>query len=463
MNTHVIEEPVFVFVSNYLNHHQIPFCDAMYELCKGSFVFVQTEPVEEERIRMGWAGKLQQPYLKMYYEEAEECKRLISQAQILMFGGCDDESYITERLGEGKPVIRYSERLYKTGQWKAVSPRGLKKKYHDHTKYRRSPVYLLCAGAYVPSDFSIVRAYPKKMYCWGYFPETRRYDVDRLLAEKGWTDSGEGGAVGSADRAVDMKGRIPYILWAARMIDWKHPELPLETARHLKSRGVSFHMDIIGGGDMEEQMQALKAEYDLKEEVRLLGFMPPAQVREHMEKADIFLFTSDRQEGWGAVANEAMNSGCALLADHMIGAVPYLVKDGENGLIYRDGNREELFALAEKLVKNRALCARLGRNAYRTITEVWNAENAAKSLWELCGSMGLMGGTAGSEPDGGQGVHGSTKPGGDQSVHTAAGRPDSAGHSGSGHPSGFAPAPCAPAAVIPERKMYALLKKEKRQ
>lgn len=429
MDTCVIEKPVFVFVSNYLNHHQIPFCNAMYGLCKGSFVFVQTEPVEEERIRMGWAEKVQQPYLKLYYEEEETCKHLISEAHIVMFGGCEDEGYIAGRLKRGKAVIRYSERLYKTGQWKAVSPRGLKKKFHDHTKYRKSPVYLLCAGAYVPSDFSIVRAYPEKMFCWGYFPETKHYDVDSLLAAKGWAESGS-----AAGKTSEAEARVPYILWAARMIDWKHPELPMETARHLKSGGLSFHMDIIGGGAMEEQMKALRAEYGLEEEVRFLGFMSPPQVREYMERADIFLFTSDRQEGWGAVANEAMNSGCALIANHMIGAVPYLVKDGENGLIYRDGDREELFALAEKLVKNRELCARLGRNAYRTITEVWNAENAAKSLCELCGNLGL---TVGADI-----------------VRTPGGTSDDFG---------FIPAPCAPAAVIPERKMYALLKKEKRQ
>lgn len=442
MNTHVIEKPVFVFVSNYLNHHQIPLCNAMYELCKGSFAFVQTEPVEEERIRMGWAENVRQPYLKLYYKEEEQCRELISNAEIVLFGGCDDESYIEERLEKGKTVIRYNERLYKTGQWKAVSPRGLKKKYHDHTRYRKSPVYLLCAGAYVPSDFSIVRAYPGKMYCWGYFPETKHYDVDRLLAAKGWAKAGRAAAekgFGSAGAAGAAADRIPCILWAARMIDWKHPELPLETARYLKSRGLSFHMDIIGGGAMEEQVKTLRVEYGLEEEVRLLGFVPPAQVREYMEKADIFLFTSDRQEGWGAVANEAMNSGCALIADHMIGAVPYLVKDGENGLIYRDGDREELFALAEKLVKDRELCAWLGRNAYRTITEVWNAEKAARSLWELCGRLGLVG-----ESDRTQGSRqGARLPG----------KADG----------GFEPAPCAPAVVIPERKMYALLKKEKRQ
>ena len=43
----------FVMVSNYLNHHQIPFCNAMTSLLGGSFAFLQTEPVEEERLRMG--------------------------------------------------------------------------------------------------------------------------------------------------------------------------------------------------------------------------------------------------------------------------------------------------------------------------------------------------------------------------------------------------------------------------
>ena len=65
------------------------------------------------------------------------------------------------------------------------------------------------------------------------------------------------------------------------------------------------------------------------------------------------------------MANEAMNSGCALVADHMIGAIPYLVQDGVDGLIYKDGNRDELFALAERLVCDRELCRRLGRELMR--------------------------------------------------------------------------------------------------
>lgn len=358
-----------VFVSNYINHHQIPFCNEMYRFLKGEFTFVQTESMEEERVKMGWHEEERPSYVRCWYEEPEFCHHLLMECDVVLFGGTDDESYIQERLKSGKPVIRLSERLYKTGQWKAVSPRGLRKKYLDHTRYRKSQVYLLCCGAYVPSDFRIVRAYPQKMYCWGYFPETRRYDTDTLFAGKGWKQ--------------ETGDTVPYLLWAARMIDWKHPELALETAKHLKDQGCAFHLDMIGDGEMRREMEALRISYGLEDQVRFLGFQEPEEVRRYMEQADIFLFTSDRQEGWGAVANEAMNSGCALVADHMIGAVPYLVTNGVNGLVYHDGCRKELFKQAFKLVKDRELCRKMGSNAYHTITSVWNAENAAATLLEL--------------------------------------------------------------------------------
>lgn len=353
-----------VFVSNYLNHHQIPFCRAMYKRTEGSFAFLQTEPMEEERLRMGWNDKVEEPYLKLFYREPEECSGLIRDAETVIFGGTDDESYIQERLKSGKLILRYSERIYKTGQWKAVSPRGLHRKYLDHTRYRNSEVYLLCAGAYVPSDFHIVGAYPNKMFCWGYFPEKKCYDLDKLMAEKGW------------------EGKT-YLLWSGRMIGWKHPELALETARYLKEKGLSFHLDMIGGGELEEKLKTLTEQYGLQQEVSFPGFMAPEEVRRHMERADIYLLTSDRQEGWGAVANESMNSGCALVADHMVGAAPYLIRQGINGFAYRDGDHKMLFETVEALARDPEKRKALGRAAYETITTQWNAETAAKRLCAL--------------------------------------------------------------------------------
>jgi len=368
-----------VFVSNYLNHHQIPFCNAMYEQLQGSFVFVQTEPISEERLQMGWKEEAH-PYLKFYYEESEECQNLIDAAEVVFYGGTDEECYIAARLDAGKPVVRYSERLYKTGQWKAVSPRGLRKKYYDHTRHGKHPVYLFCAGAYVPSDFHIIRAYSRKMFCWGYFPETKQYDVDKLLEEKGYVI-----------KDADGEKNVPYILWAGRFIDWKHPTLPLLAAKYLKDKSLPFHMDIVGGGVLEEEVKTCLKELGLEDCVSLLGYKTPAEVRALMEKADIYLMTSDREEGWGAVANESMNSGCALVVNHMVGAAPYLVRQGQNGYVYKDGDDRMLLETMERLVQNPELCKRLGRNAYHTITQVWNAENAAKNLLELIENVVLKG------------------------------------------------------------------------
>ena len=413
-------EAEFVFVSNYINHHQIPFCRAMRNLMNGSFVFIQTEPMEEERIRMGWNGSADEEYVKLFYEEPELCKDLIMNARVVLFGGTDEESYIRDRLEQGKLVIRYSERLYKTGQWKAVSPRGLARKFQDHTKYRKAPVYLLCSGAYVPSDFAIVHAYPGKMFCWGYFPETKIYDLDPLMAGKGAKDAGN--------------QRIPSLLWSGRMIDWKHPELAVDTAKYLKDAGIDFRMYMIGGGDMEDQIKHMVEEAQLSDRVTLTGFLKPEEVREYMEHADIFLFTSDRQEGWGAVANEAMNSGCAVVADHMIGAAPYLIRHGENGFLYKDGEPEGLFAFTKQLCLDKELRDRIGRKAYETICRTWNAENAADSLRELIRRI-----------ESGEEVF--------HQKQTSAGVADrDAAVYGE---EGFKP--CAPAPVISERRMYTYL------
>ena len=44
-------------MSNYINHHQMPVSRELNRLCReqgGSYVFVQTEPMEQERVDMGW-------------------------------------------------------------------------------------------------------------------------------------------------------------------------------------------------------------------------------------------------------------------------------------------------------------------------------------------------------------------------------------------------------------------------
>lgn len=360
------------FVSNYINHHQIPFSDACYKEVGEGYHFIQTEPMEEERVAMGWGTEGNRlPYVLCLYEEEEQCRKLMLESDIVIFGWIRREdllnvtAVIEERLKMGKKSLRLSERLYREGQWKAVSPKGLIRKYKDHTRFRNDSVALLCAGAYVPSDFHIVRSYPGKMLRFGYFPETKYYGEEALVSMK------------------EQDGKV-HIVWAGRFMPLKHPEFVVRIAEELCKEKQNFHIHMVGSGELEQELVGQVKAKGLEEFFTFYGYTEPVKVRSIMERCHIHLFTSNYLEGWGAVVNEAMNSGCAVVANVEAGAVPYLIRHEENGLIYDSGLYEDFAKQVKRLVRDKSLISRLGKEAYRTITGLWNAEHAAKELLRFC-------------------------------------------------------------------------------
>lgn len=355
-----------VFISNYMNHHQIPFCEACRKLLGENFSFIQTEPMEEERIQMGWqAESAKLTFVHCFYEEKEVCTALLNQCDIALIGWTENRELVEFWLKSGKPTIRISERIYREGQWKAISPRGLIQKYREHIRYRNRQHYLLCAGAYVASDFQLIGAYPGKKFRFGYFPETRIYEKGELEGKKG-----------------DLS--TVHILWAGRFLPLKHPEYALRLALALRNENVSFHLHMIGSGEMERELKEFAEHSSLLSDVTFYGFQTPEEVRHRMEQSDLFLFTSNHLEGWGAVVNEAMNSGCAVVASREAGAVPYLIQDGVNGLIYEKDSYEILEVKVKRLLSEKKMIRQYGKKAYETIISLWNADCGAKRLVAFC-------------------------------------------------------------------------------
>ncbi|MCD7807060.1 MAG: glycosyltransferase, partial [Lachnospiraceae bacterium] len=101
------------------------------------------------------------------------------------------------------------------------------------------------------------------------------------------------------------------------------------------------------------------------------------------EKSHVYLATSDRKEGWGAVINEAMNSGCVVTADRAMGAAPCLIRDGGNGILYPAGRINVAVKKLTGLLREPGYVRlrQMGRAAYRTIDEEWNAETAAQRIY----------------------------------------------------------------------------------
>lgn len=355
----------FTFVSNYINHHQIPLCDALYERLGKGFAFIQTMPMEAERVEMGWGvAENEIPYVMCLYEDEYECLKRIMESDVVLFGWTGREDIVMPRLQSGKTTLRVSERLYREGQWKAVSPRGLIAKYREHIRYRKENVCMLCAGAYAASDFHLIGAYPDKLFKWGYFTKLRTY--------------GDG-----AFAAMKPKEGPLQIVWAGRFIPLKHPEYAVRLGAALQKNGHVFRIHMLGGGEMEAALKQEIRREGLSESFVFYGYTGPEQVRDVMEKCHIHLFTSNHLEGWGAVVNEGMNSGCVEVVDARVGAAPFLIRHGENGLLYQSGSYDEMEALVFDLFENWEARRAMGRAAYETIRDMWNAEHAAAALLQF--------------------------------------------------------------------------------
>ena len=352
----------FTFVSNYINHHQIPLCDALYRELGGDFTFIQTMPMEQERVVMGWSVDVRNlPYVQCLYEEEYECLKKIVESDVVLFGWTEREEIAASRLASGKTTLRVSERLYREGQWKVISPRGLIAKYRDHIKYRRQNVCMLCAGAYTASDFHLIGAYPDKMFKWGYFTALRTYSEEQFENMK-------------------PKDGVLHIVWAGRFIPLKHPEYVVRLAGTLRDAGHKFYVHMLGDGELEPTIRQEVQGLRLTEYFRFYGYTAPEQVRDVMEQCHIHLFTSNYLEGWGAVINEGMNSGCVEVVNAQVGAAPYLIRHGENGLVYPQDRYEKMEELVLDLFHHWDERGKMGRAAYETIRDIWNADHAAREL-----------------------------------------------------------------------------------
>ena len=351
-----------VFVSSFFNHHQKPLCDALFAETGGAFTFIATSPMPQARRELGYGRDPEPAYVRHSYSDDSQlthCRKLICDADVLIFGMAP-ESLLKQRLRRGKLIFRYSERPLKDGNplYKYL-PRLLRWHWRNPPG---KPVYLLCASAFAASDYGKFGLFRGKAYQWGYFPQTRRYpDVQALLRQKDPLS----------------------ILWAGRFLDLKRPGDVLEAAKLLLDEGIPFRLTMVGSGPRLAEIRSRAARLGLEKHITFTGAVSPEEVREYMEKSSVYLFTSDRNEGWGAVVNEAMNSGCALVASHVIGSLPFLITPGENGLVYPCGDSNALYRCIRQLLEAPEQARALGEAACATVTGQWNAETAARRLMEL--------------------------------------------------------------------------------
>lgn len=367
---------------NYINHHRIALADELYYILHDDFVLIATMPQNVRELK-GGADFSSRPYCLMAAENEESHLLAIKYAcesEICSFGAGAME-YAIDRAKNGRRdgvVFEASERWLKRGWINCLSPNLIKWWWTYQTIYKKAGFYKLCSSAYAAIDHYRLHTYKNRCYKWGYFTYVDKdFDIEGTIQ----------------DRAIS--GIISF-MWCGRFLTWKHPELPIMMAAKLKSEGYRFVLDMYGdegnaakhdGVYSRSRLENLIKKMGVEDCVNLCGNHPNDTILEEMRKHQIFLFTSDKNEGWGAVANEAMSNGCALVASDAIGSAPYLIRDGISGCLYKSCDANSLTSKVKWLLAHPKELVNMQRQAFLDMVNIWCPKVAAENLLQLAADL----------------------------------------------------------------------------
>ena len=359
-----------IIVSNFVNHYYAPLADSLYQLTHGDFYFIEVQPLPES-FKKGGFSVYDKPYIIRAWESKEAQERAFQLAETadVMYagGGKFILPYERRRLRLNKFTIECAERILKRGKINMISPTNILSQLNYHLLFYNKPIYKLCISGYTANDMYFQHAFKDRCYKFGYFPATPELNVAQVMEQK-------------------SKGKRVKIVWCARFIKWKHPELAVLLAEKLRDANYDFEINMIGGGELHDSTRELIEQKHLTDYVHLLGNFPNEEVVKMMQEHDIFLFTSDKREGWGVVLNETMGRLCCPVASHLIGAVPFLLNNKQNGMVFESENIQSMFECVKFLIENPEQRRKMAMAAYETVSTTWSPTEAAKRLYAFCGA-----------------------------------------------------------------------------
>ncbi len=163
----------------------------------------------------------------------------------------------------------------------------------------------------------------------------------------------------------------PVILFAAKLIERKRPDLLLEAFARIHDEPALRrpYLIFVGDGPIRASLEAKAATF-APNAVRFLGFQPQAELPRWYDLCDVFVLPS-QQESWGLVINEVMCAGRAVVASDQVGAAADLVRPGENGALFKVNETADLARALREVLNDKQRLTAMGRRSLDLI-EGWS-------------------------------------------------------------------------------------------
>ena len=173
---------------------------------------------------------------------------------------------------------------------------------------------------------------------------------------------------------------VVCFLYVGKLVAKKRIQDQLEALELALAENSGLHLLVVGTGELMEA--AVRTQEEKQLPITFAGFLNQTEITRAYLAADCLVLSSDYDETWGLVVNEAMVCGLPAIVSDRAGCGPDLIEDGETGLLYPFG---DIRALAEKMLEmaqDTKKMKTMGKNARARILQEYNVARAADGVVE---------------------------------------------------------------------------------
>ncbi len=177
------------------------------------------------------------------------------------------------------------------------------------------------------------------------------------------------------------------ILAIGRLIEKKGFNYLVDACAELVKRGVDFRCEIVGDGELYDELHDQIQVLNLAEYVVLKGPRAPAEVREHLTRATVMaapcvVAKNGDRDGLPTVLLEAMALGTPCVSTDVTG-IPEVVVDGETGLQVPQHDAPALADALQRILEDPSFANRVAEKARQLIEDNFDSDKTAARLWDL--------------------------------------------------------------------------------
>lgn len=191
----------------------------------------------------------------------------------------------------------------------------------------------------------------------------------------------------SPEQSKISPAQPPVILSVGRFVPKKGFPVLMRALGILKKKGISFRAYVIGGGPQKEELQNLRTELELEENVQIISKLSQRELLNYYQQASVFTLACQIQpdgdrDGIPNVLVEAMALKIPVISTNISG-IPELIEHEKSGLLVPEKDPEALASALERVLRNPEWAAWMAEAGRRKVEAEFDARRNIQKIGEL--------------------------------------------------------------------------------